>query len=344
MKKLFGLMVAGSICMFSACSSDDDGVNVPQQAQSNCAAFGYVDVIDPATGLVTCGLPAASSADALVGVSSSSVDASIPGMTQVVGSSSSAPAMAQVSSSSVAAVVDAASSSSAPAAATPASSAATTTPTVTPVVEDEDDGTFKLGLWDGTAGKGQVPTGNKTGGYWYTYTDSASGGKSSITWCSEAGSEYGAGDLAPVIKENSGLCGSVKLLVGTFQWKPYVAVAFSYAQKPSQTADATASKGVCITYTSEIPMKLVLGMGTTMNSKLDGANPFVDLPAGTNKTLEFSWAEFEQPTWAEVEASGRTAAAALGSIEIKFEGDTDGEDGTGGSFLIQKLGAYGQCD
>lgn len=347
MKKLFGLMVAGSICMFSACSSDDDGVNVPQQAQSNCAAFGYVDVIDPATGLVTCGLPAASSAGALVGVSSSSVDASIPGMTQVVGSSSSAPAMAQVSSSSVAAVVDAASSSSAPAAATPASSAATTTPTVTPVVEEEDDGLFKIGLWDGSTGGNQVPTGNKAGGYWYSYTDSGNKGASTLEWSAEAavGSDYAADDLSPIIKECGGLCGKFNLVAGSnTECAPYVAVAFNYAKSDKTIADATASKGVCITYKSTMPIEVDLGMGSK-DATYGYNNPAYILPKTASlSTVDISWSEFEQQWEGDKAITGPAAAAILAAIKLQVKGSEVGEDEGEGTFLITKFGAYGQCD
>lgn len=354
MKKLFGLLVIGSVGMFIACTSDDsDPLNGYSDALGYCTG-GLVQKTDPETfqplynadGSPICVAPSTTPA------SSSSADQSalLPTMSS---SSNTGLVPATPASSSSIGIVPAASSSSVAPVAASSSSVAQTTPVAksssskketTPTVnEDVDDGTFKLGLWDGTAGDGQVPTGNKQGGYWYSYNDKDNGGKSSVTWCSAAGSEYGDDDLAPVIKENGGLCGTIDLVVGTNEYKPYLGIGFNYGKSGSLTGDATASKGVCISYTSEIPIKLVLGLGTSVDNKLGGANPYVDLPAGT-KTQEFTWAEFGQPDWAKMEVSGKEAAASLGSITLKFEGDTDGEDGEGGSFLIKKLGALGQCD
>lgn len=340
MKKLFGLLVIGSVGMFIACTSDDSDSN-PYNVSESCPA-GTVSMID-AAGNSYCGQAAVATSSSANGPTPVAVSSSAYGPTPVAVSSSATVQPITVSSSSVAATPVVASSSSV--AQTPvAKSSSSKKTTVTPVTEDEDDGTFKLGLWDGTAGAGQVPTGNKQGGYWYSYTDVDNGGESSVTWCSDAGSEYGADDLAPVIKDNGGLCGTIELLVGTNEYKPYVGIGFNYGKTGTLTADATASKGVCIAYDSDIPMKLVLGMGTTMDNKLGGGNPYVDLKAGRNQSAEFTWAEFDQPEWATVSATGRTAAASLGSITIKFEGDTDGKDGKGGSFLIKKLGAIGACD
>lgn len=347
MKKLFGLLVIGAVGMFIACSSDDsDSPSNPGNyalTPADCQSRGMAFNVDPTTGVAFCETlaPVAASSSDAAGVPNSADNAasSAGGFTPtpVAASSSSLNAVPVASSSSVAAVVPVASSSSV---AAPASSASDpVTPKSSAVVEDADDGTFKLGLWDGTAGAGQVPTGNKKGGYWYSYDDAANGGESSITWCSEAGSTYSDKDLAPVIKENKGLCGTVELLVGTNEWKPYVAVAFSYGDKASLTADATAAKGVCISYESDIPMKLSLGVAKSLN----GEEPYVDLKAGT-KTVEFAWAEFAPPSWSESEIDGPVAAKTLSNITIKFEGDTDGEDGEGGSFLIKKVGAIGDCN
>lgn len=349
MKKLFGLLVIGAVGTFIACSSDDSDSN-PYSATGNgnqtfCPA-GTVSSLD-AAGNTFCSPIGSSSSDAAVAPTSAADPASsnggfVPTSAADPASSatpaSSADVLPAVSSSSVATPV-AASSSSAPAV-TPASSSAPATPASSAVKEVEvDDGLFTLGLWDGTAGAGQVPTGNKKGGYWYSYTDDASGGESAFTWCSEAGSSYDANDLAPVIKENGGICGSVELIVGTNEYTPYAALEFGYGAKSSEFADASASKGVCISYQSDIPMKLYLGQSKDQG----GQEPYVDLPAGT-KTLDFAWSEFEPPEWATKGMTGPEAAKTLAKIGIKFQGDTDGEDGEGGSFLIKKLGAAGQCE
>lgn len=342
MKKLFGLLVIGTVGMFIACTSDDSDsnpYNVSDGGNSAGCPAGTVSMLD-AAGNAYCGAAANSSSAPIVtpvGVSSSSamitpvaVSSSSMQIQPVVVSSSSAPATPVASSSSVVPVAKSSSSKK----------------VVTPVVEEPDEGLFKLGLWDGTAGAGQVPTGNKTGGYWYSYTDTGDKGESTLEWCSEAGSEYGADDLVPVIKENGGLCGKFDLVVGANKYKPYVGVGFNYSSSKTASGDATDSKGVCVTYTSDIDIILELGLGS-VDSKIGYANPFVTLPASARATsADFSWSEFEQPDWYDGTPaySGAKAAGILVSLKFKFSGDTDGEDGGSGSFNIMKVGAMGQCD
>lgn len=348
MKKLIGLLAAGSICMIAACSSDDDeNTLVPQSwqqgnnqlTQDDCNAFGpgFVLQYNAQTGVPECVYGAATSSDANQTLSSSAADpfaqvpASSGGITPIGGNASSSSAVIvapTVSSSSVAS-----SPASSPATQTPKSSATTTTPPAT----DADDGLFKLGLWDGTAGDVQVPTGNKAGGWWYSYADKLG---SAITWKAELGAE---GDMTPVIEACGGVCGDFVIGEGDPDNNvyPYLGFAFGYG-KTNATADATSSKGICVTYSysGDATFAIELGLTESQEGKLNSALPMVKLPAGNNKTIEFTWSEFEQPDWATTTMTGANAAKQLSSIKFKFADVTGGESG---SFTIFKVGAPGQC-
>ena len=332
MKKLIGLLATSSLFMLAACSGDEGSTPThpvsgitPEFCQANNLTYTLLP-----SGEGICVAPTT--------LSSSSFD---PNAGLLPASSSDA--LPAVSSSSVAGPVEVSSSSVAPASSTPAPASSTPAPASSAPAADEGDGTFKLGLWDGTAGDAQVPTGNKTGGYWYSYTDKGDKGLSTLTW-DAADDGTSADGLVPVITECGGLCGSFDLLVGSNPYKPYVGVGFNYSKSANEVADATASKGVCVTYTSDIDIILEMGLGA-QDSKIGYANPFVTLPAATAATTkDFTWSEFEQPTWASAAQTVTNPQQALASLKFKFAGAQDSTDGGSGKFKIMKVGAPGQCN
>jgi len=357
MKKLIGLLASGALCMFAACSSGDDDNSITPVASNNnggnnssvptkesCEANNMVLNFDQASGQLYCAPATQSSPDMQTGLSSSSFDpygtsqtpTTQPGITPVAQSSSSGlnivPAT-NVSSSSAPAATTTTPTTTTPTTTTPT----TTTPTTT-TPADEDDGAFKLGLWDGTAGDVQVPTGNKAGGWWYSYADDLG---SAITWKAELGAEN---DMAPVIEACGGVCGDFVIGAGDPDEGvyPYLGFAFGYG-KTNAVADATTSKGICVTYSysGDATFAIELGLTQTQENKLSNALPMVELPAGTKKTLDFNWSDFEQPSWATTTMTGANAAKQLSSIKFKFADVTGGESG---SFTIFKVGAPGQCN
>lgn len=341
MKKLFGLLVAGSLCMFAACSgSDDDNSITPPEGSTNdqCSAHpGYIPNPDPATSSFMACIPA-SSAD--MGSSSSSDAASIGGDQGGQSSSSqeqgSGLSPVAASSSSIAPTTP--SSSSAAPVAQSSSVKSDPTPASSTPPANEDDGLFKLALWDGTAGDVQVPTGNKDGGWWYSYADDLG---SAITWKTELGPEN---NMAPVIEACGGVCGDFVIGEGDTEAGvyPYLGFAFGYG-KTNATGDATSSKGICVTYSysGTATFAIELGLTQSQENKLQNALPMVTLPAGSNKTIDYNWSDFEQPEWATTTMTGANAAKVLSSIKFKFADVTGGESG---SFTIFKVGAPGQCD
>ena len=325
MKKLIGMLAASSMFMLAACSDDESSSPAaPVDSGSSalvtpefCQANGLVYTVEPTTGVGICTMAA---------LSSSSFD---PNGGMLAASSSSLNALPAESSSSVAAPV-ASSSSVAPA---PASS--TPAPASSAPANDEpaaDDGLFKLGLWNGTAGDVQVPTGNTAGGWWYSYADDLG---SAITWKAELGADN---DMSPVIEACGGICGDFVIGAGDPDENiyPYLGIAFGYG-KTNAVGDATTSKGICVTYSysGDATFAIELGMTQSQETKLSNALPMVELPAGTKKTIEFTWSEFEQPTWATTTMTGANAAKQLSSIKFKFADVTGGESG---SFTIFKVG------
>ena len=366
MKKLIGLLASGTLCMFAACSSGDDDNSITPVASNNnggnnssvptkesCEAMGMTLNFDQASGQLYCAPATQSSPDMQTGLSSSSFDpygtsqtpTTQPGITPVAQSSSSGlnivPAT-NVSSSSVAPTTTPTTPSS-PSTTTP------TTPTTTPTTPavDADDGLFKIGLWDGSTGSNQVPTGNSNGGYWYSYTDSGNSGASTLEWDATAqpGSTYSDDDLTPIITECGGLCGSFNLVAGdNTDCAPYVAVAFNYAKTDKTAADATSSKGLCVTYKSTMAIEVDLGLGSKDGTY--GYNlPAIVLPKSTTlNTVNAKWAEFKQQWEGAKDLTGPEAAAMLAAVKFQIKGSEVGVDEGTGTFLITKVGGWGLCE
>ena len=332
MKKILGLL---AICSLVACNDSSETVAAPafggnQQAQDTRTQEQIADSIakhmaDSIAALNGQGQLNMSS-NALVMSSDAGVMMSSSSAPVIVGQSSSS-AVVQSSSS----VVGQSSSS------TVVRSSSTVTPKSSATVA-ADDGVFKLELWDGTAGDVQVPTGNSTGGWWYSYADKLG---SEITWTAEPD----AGDMTPLIEACGGICGEFVIGEGDPDANkyPYLGFAFGYAKNESLTGDATSVKGVCVTYSysGDATFAIELGMTDAQEKKLGSALPMVELPAGTKKTMDFKWNEFEQPSWAEKPMTGPSAAAELKSIKFKFADVSGGESG---SFAVYKVGPYGGCN
>ena len=340
MKKRLGLGLGLlAVCTMVACNDSSDSVTTPswgngqQQGTANNGQINedslrqaVLDSINNAMQLMSSAavdLFGSSASNLLQSSSSGLVLSSSSGL---VLSSSSAVLPSSSSLTPTSAAVKSSSSK-----ATPKSSAAA----------EEDDGLFTLGLWDGTAGDAQVPTGNTSGGYWYSYTDKGDKGKSTFTWSEDVEGTNGFADL---IASCGGVCGDFDLIVGTNPYKPYVGVGFNYSKSDNLSGDATSSKGVCVTYKSTIAINLEMGLGS-LDAKIGYANPFVVLPKATSaNTEDFRWSDFEQPDWATASQTVTNPEAKLVSLKFKFAGTTDGEDGGSGSFNIMKVGPYGGCN
>ena len=185
--------------------------------------------------------------------------------------------------------------------------------------------------------------GLETEGYWYSYKDNNISGSSVIVWPVSTDLFYSNESLDPVIMECKGLAGTAILSKGSYEYDPYVAVGFNVVGETSDTnpapdiGDASAWGGLCVTYMSDTDIALELGLGETVDSTINYANPAVTLPAAKatdilspngkdgNKVV-VSWSDFKQPSWYDgaVKIDGETAAKQLATVKFKIQAE-DGD-------------------
>jgi len=192
--------------------------------------------------------------------------------------------------------------------------------------------TFAFDTWIGAEGTVQVETGlgnaTETYGYWFSYADDNDGGLSKVDWNGLQGSESSAEALDNVIAACGGVCGTAILNKGSLTYPPFVGIGFnvvgetSAADKTAVPGDASAWGGLCVTYTSEAPMALELGLGDKVDATIGFANPAASLPkatAGTKKVL--TWADFKQPSWynGATKMDGPTASSQLVAVKFKIQ-------------------------
>ena len=180
--------------------------------------------------------------------------------------------------------------------------------------------------------------GLETEGYWYSYKDNNISGSSVIVWPVSTDLFYSNESLDPVIMECKGLAGTAILSKGSYEYDPYVAVGFNVVGETSDTnpapdiGDASAWGGLCVTYMSDTDIALELGLGETVDSTINYANPAITLPAAKatdyfspngkdgNKVV-VNWSDFKQPSWYDgaVKIDGETAAKQLAAIHFKIQ-------------------------
>ena len=187
--------------------------------------------------------------------------------------------------------------------------------------------------------------GLETEGYWYSYKDNNISGSSVIVWPVSTDLFYSNESLDPVIMECKGLAGTAILSKGSYEYDPYVAVGFNVVGETSDTnpapdiGDASAWGGLCVTYMSDTDIALELGLGETVDSTINYANPAITLPAAKatdyfspngkdgNKVV-VNWSDFKQPSWYDgaVKIDGETAAKQLAAIHFKLQADAGNYD------------------
>ena len=199
-------------------------------------------------------------------------------------------------------------------------------------------GTFET--WNGADSFYRVETGlgnqTNTYGLWFVYGDDGDGGTSTIIWDRSLNPEYTEDALVPIIVECKGVCGTAHLSKGTLTYTPFVGAGFLVVGETSETdqtiaaGDASSWGGLCVTYTSDIDLQLELGLGETMDSTINYANPAVTLPAAKeipgqkngNKVV-VSWSDFKHPTSynGTVKFDGEQAAKQLVIVRFKMQAD-----------------------
>ena len=185
-------------------------------------------------------------------------------------------------------------------------------------------------IWEGYALEYQINTGIAEA-EWYMFNDSAEGGHSTITWPVPLGTEYYSEAFDPVIDECEGICGTFNLNQGSMDHKPYVGVGFNLAGRAASEVDASAAAGICITYTSDVPVALLLGLSDEKEDAIGYDNPYTTLPKSeTASEVCTAWGKFKQAGWGTGKVTGDEAAAALVAVKFKIQAD----DSTTGEFSI----------
>ena len=240
----------------------------------------------------------------------------------------------------------------------------TYTPPPTPPIEQNPDSnpnpnlpkTSPFETWYGSLGDYRIITGydagTETSGYWFTYGDDPIAGASYIVWPVETDYIPGENDwMDPIIDHCEGICGTIEFNKGKMtERSPFIGLGFNIAGEKSldddiytgEPVDASAMGGVCVTYTSNNDIDLILGLGAK-EEEYDYNLPTKVLPKSqTPMTKYVAWADFKQPSEGNgKKISGEEAAKIL--TMIKFE--IPGEHGTQASVNIKSVGPYngGDC-
>lgn len=178
--------------------------------------------------------------------------------------------------------------------------------------------------------------GKNKSGYWYDYSDKDLGGKSKIIWPVERGSD----ELdKKFVQYCQGICGTVEIHSG-YEY-PFAGVGFNIAEsaKGSDTpvsVDVSDWGGICVTYLSEIEIKLQQSLGSNLDSALLDFDVPVKKLSKTSSPKEvcLAWTDFNQEGWGGKEKmTGLEVARKLVSLNFKLEG----RDGTLADFNIIRL-------
>lgn len=200
--------------------------------------------------------------------------------------------------------------------------------------------------WRGEEGGYVVNTGldngTNTSGFWYVISDNADGGKSAIDW---NGISIDKG-INNVIDKCGGICGTAVLDVGDFLFEknPFVGLAFDVAGIGLRDdyiydfADATDWGGLCVSYSSEVPMIIELSDPYDKEIAYDYHKyEFPKSDTVLNKCAK--WSDFKQSGWG-VTYGGITEKVEyviddLKTIRFKFQA----KDGSY-KFNIKAVGPY----
>ena len=198
--------------------------------------------------------------------------------------------------------------------------------------------------WNGADDDPQIHTGldngTETSGYWYTYGDDAVGGVSAFVCVTDAIDPPFITCTDATLDICKGFCGSAVLSKGSYTGQPFIGVGFNVVSEASSpdynpgAGDATAWDGLCITYVSDIDLRLELGLGPIVDSTISYANPAVTLPAektlgakppykNKGKKVVVSWSDFKQPTsyTGTVKFDGEQAAKQLVAVKFILQAD-----------------------
>lgn len=195
-----------------------------------------------------------------------------------------------------------------------------------------------LGTWDPTE-QVQIPTGNNNGGWFHEYND----GQSGFTWPVKKGDEFDPGSFSPVVEHCEGICGDVSLEYIDELTYPYAGIGFGLGHQDS-LYNIYNEEGICVEYSSDLPLKLILDLDEETNAMIGYANPRVDLPETSKLTVvDFKWDDFNMADWFEGAYTLLDYFKIAHGFKFEWSQEID-KDGLSGHFKIKKIGVYGSCE
>ena len=139
---------------------------------------------------------------------------------------------------------------------------------------------------------------------------------------------------------------------------PYAGFGFNLADQKKSVDITELGEGVCITYTADNPVKLVIVSQSTAS---DAAHYKYTLSASTStKTINIPFTSFKQPSWYSKSVARTTALGNAQALQIQYTNDEAGvtnfcstlsscvsygsySDYTDANVQIYKIGKYGTC-
>ena len=185
-------------------------------------------------------------------------------------------------------------------------------------------------MWCGAAHQPTVKTdlGDNSGSFWFFYTDDANDGTSEYTWPTEWENVYSVCD---------GICGMATL--GDGYMYPYMGVGFFVVDAES-SGDVTDWGGVCVSYSSDKPMRLALHPNDELQQVMEYDDYRYNLKSGTNVTVNIPWTSFRQDGWGTA-FDRDELLTQVQSIVFVYQ---DMGSGITSSFNILKVGKLGTCN
>ena len=199
------------------------------------------------------------------------------------------------------------------------------------VTEDENPIAFEVkepenyDLWstDNEASTSQVA------GYWFDLNGSSEESSATITFPVPLSDS----SLSDVVDACGGICGTVEFAEST---KPQLSAGIGFSLgKGDSTVDASSWKGLCVTYASELNMRLKFSADKGGKTRVDDNAPFAEFPkVSMPSTRCAKWENFKQARLNNM--SGEDAAKNVGSLLFEFLGKSKQK----GKFNIKGIGSY----
>ena len=173
-------------------------------------------------------------------------------------------------------------------------------------------------------------TGNQNSGYWFDFIGTEEGNSSTVEFPVQKGDMSSADYMRSIADACDGICGTVQLRGASP--KPVRAGVGLKLSADGKMVDVSAWNGLCVTYRSDLPMRLMLGSGNKAERS--------DLPSAvfpkmlSKSTLCSKWSDFKQS--ASVDGVGGEILNKVDDVLFEFEGYS----GESGEFNIKGLASY----